>query len=90
MQTIVELCRIIKPLTTIVFSVKLNSFLQNRVWLGIKHFFKSQRQCTGNIELYSVYLSSNFISCPERLRDVIRSTLRKDESALCIYLIIYL
>ena len=34
----VELCRIIKPLTTIVFSVKLCSFLQNRGGLGIKNF----------------------------------------------------
>ena len=42
MQTIVyTVCRIIssiKPLTTIVFSVKLCSFLQNRGGLGIKNF----------------------------------------------------
>ena len=46
--------------------------------------YRSKLYCT-----YSVYLSSNFNSCPERLREEIRLTLGKDdscESTLAIYM----
>ena len=65
---------------TIVWSAKLCYFLQNRVCLELKQFFKSQWKCTQG----SVYQSSKFNSSPERLREGI-GQLQEKTRALCAY-----